>query len=55
MVAATFEHPGKWHQRAFEIARGPEIATMYRWFHDAGYAADISAVQQNPKLMSFDH
>jgi uncharacterized protein YbjT (DUF2867 family) len=90
MVAAAFEHPGKWQQRAFEIAgdelsmaglaqalsravghdveyrqvpwgefeaqSGPEVATMYRWFQDAGYTADVSAVRQEyPKLMSFDH
>ena len=89
MVAAAFEHPGKWQQRALEIAgdelsmtslaqalsraagreveyrqapwdafaaqAGPEITTMYRWFQDVGYAADIAAVRQEyPKLTSFD-
>jgi uncharacterized protein YbjT (DUF2867 family) len=88
MVAAAFEHPGKW-QRALEIAgdelsmtglaealsrvvgrdveyrqtpwsdfeaqSGPEVTTMYRWFQDVGYSADISAVRQEyPKLTSFD-
>jgi uncharacterized protein YbjT (DUF2867 family) len=89
MVAAAFEHPGKWQNRALDIAgdelsmtelaqafsravgraveyrqapwdgfeaqSGPEIATMYRWFQDVGYNADISAVRQEyPKLTSFD-
>jgi len=89
MVAAAFEHPGKWQDRAFEIAgdelsmtelvqalsravgrdveyrqapwgdfeaqSGPDVATMYRWFQDVGYSADISAVRQEyPRLTSFD-
>jgi uncharacterized protein YbjT (DUF2867 family) len=89
MVAAAFEHPGKWQQRALEIAgdelsmtglvealsravsrdveyrqapwsdfeaqSGSEVATMYRWFQDVGYRADIPAVRQEyPRLTSFD-
>jgi uncharacterized protein YbjT (DUF2867 family) len=39
----------------FEAQAGPEIVTMYRWFQDVGYSADISAVRQEyPKLTSFD-
>ena len=89
MVAAAFEHPGKWQERAFEIGAdelsmiglvqalsravgrdveyrqapwgdfeaqsGPEAVTMYRWFQDVGYSADIPAVRQEyPRLTSFD-
>jgi uncharacterized protein YbjT (DUF2867 family) len=89
IVAAAFEHPGKWQEQPFEIAgdelsmtglaealsravgqnveyrqatwsdfeaqSGPEVATMYRWFQDVGYSADISAVRQDyPRLTSFD-
>jgi len=39
----------------FEAQSGPEVATMYRWFQDAGYSADISAVRQEySRLTSFD-
>jgi uncharacterized protein YbjT (DUF2867 family) len=38
----------------FEARSGPEVTTMYRWFYDVGYHADIPAVRQEyPKLNSF--
>jgi uncharacterized protein YbjT (DUF2867 family) len=89
IVAAAFEHPGKWQGRAFDMAgdelsmteiaqalsraagrtvekrqapwgdfearSSPQSATMFRWFQDVGYNADIPAVRQEyPKLTSFD-
>jgi uncharacterized protein YbjT (DUF2867 family) len=39
----------------FEAQSGPEVTTMYRWFQDAGYSADIPAVRQEyPRLTAFD-
>jgi len=38
----------------FEAKAGKEMTTMYRWFQDTGYHADISAVRQEyPPLMTF--
>src|SRR5205823_2889864 len=39
----------------FEAQSGPDIGSMYRWFQDVGYSADIPAVRQDyPRLTSFD-
>jgi uncharacterized protein YbjT (DUF2867 family) len=40
----------------FEAKAGGEMTTMWRWFQDVGYSADIGAVRQEyPRLTSFDH
>jgi uncharacterized protein YbjT (DUF2867 family) len=39
----------------FEAQAGREMTTMWRWFQDVGYSADIGAVRQEyPRLTSFD-
>ncbi|MEX0744537.1 MAG: NmrA/HSCARG family protein [Phycisphaeraceae bacterium] len=40
---------------AFEQQMGPEYATMYRWFEDVGYSADIPALRrEHPDLQTFE-
>ncbi len=39
----------------FEKQAGPEMTTMFRWFQDVGYHADIPKLrQEHPNLMSFE-